>query len=126
MLKFWCFAVLMCSALFTQAQRPIDHEQIKEDLDEILRDLAHSYVYVSDKAVDTACLRSYYSSQINKLKTQGDVILFFEYLLDEFYDSHLTLNTNISSSYRLWSPLRVDWKGDKPLISQVWLSRIEP
>jgi len=52
------------------------------------------------------------------------VVLFFEYLLDEFYDSHLILNTNRASSYRLYAPIYGSFKDGKTIITEVWSSQI--
>lgn len=102
----------------------IDREAIQEDLTTILAELKQYYVYYDDKSVDYECLTTYYESRIDSLKTKSDVILFFEYLLDEFYDSHLHLNTNVKSSYRLYAPVYVCMKENKPILCNVWSSQI--
>lgn len=103
----------------------IDKQKVKEDLDEILSDISARYVYLSEKGVELNCIRNHYLSKIERLKTEEDVVLFFEYLLDEFYDSHLILNTNTSASYRLYAPVYVSLKEDRFVISAVWQTQIE-
>ena len=51
--------------------------------------------------------------------------MFFEYLLDEFYDSHITLNTARKSSFRLNSPIHSKTKNEKTIITHVWQNQIE-
>lgn len=51
--------------------------------------------------------------------------MFFEYLLDEFYDSHITLNTNRKSSFRLNSPIHSKTENGKTIITHVWQNQIE-
>lgn len=60
------------------------------------------------------------------MQTEGDVVLFFEYLLDEFYDSHLILNTNINASYRLYSPIYASLINGRVVITSVWQSQLNP
>ncbi|SMG28868.1 carboxyl-terminal processing protease [Marivirga sericea] len=109
-----------------QAQeKKIDHSKIKKDLYQILNDISQYYAYVNDKNIDLNCLLNYYEAQIPKIKTEEETVLFFEYLLDEFYDSHVMLNTNRNSSYRLNSPIYFSLKNGKPIISNIWQSQIE-
>jgi carboxyl-terminal processing protease len=103
----------------------IDHTKIKEDLNEILSDISQNYVYLPEKNVDINCIKQYYTEQVQNIKTEEETILFFEYLLDEFYDSHLILNTNTNSSFRLYSPIYLTFKNGKPIISNVWQKQIK-
>ncbi|UTW60820.1 hypothetical protein KFE98_12375 [bacterium SCSIO 12741] len=118
-------SVLLFSGLAYGQEYEIDQAKIKEDLDEILTDLSHDYIYLSDKKVDLNCIRDYYEQQIPSLKTEEQVVLFFEYLLDEFYDSHLILSTNRSSSYRLYSPVYASLQQGSPVITQVWQTQLK-
>ncbi len=59
------------------------------------------------------------------IKRKDQTILFFEYLLSEFYDSHLNLDTNSDSSFRLYSPFYATVKNGKPIISNIWNTQIE-
>lgn len=122
------FHALVCFLFFTgiQAQQNnIDHSNIQEDLEQILNDIEKYYVYFPEKNVDLKCIKSYYSNQISNLKTQDEVVLFFEYLLNEFYDSHVILNTNRNSSYRLYSPIYISLRDGKPVVSSIWVSQLE-
>ena len=116
---------IMVSTIVSGQTETIDLEKIQEDLDEILNDIASQYVFLEDKAVDLSCIREKYESQIETLRSRNDVVLFFEYLLDEFYDSHVTLNRNTNHSYRLYSPVYVSLVEDVPVITSVWKSQME-
>lgn len=116
--------ILNFSCVYSQKSE-INHGQIKEDLYQILNDISQYYVYLKDKNVDLNCLLEYYESQITNIKTEEETVLFFEYLLDEFYDSHLTLNTNRNSSFRLHSPIYATLENGQPIISNVWQTQIE-
>ena len=102
----------------------INHYKIKEDLNKVIGDLEANYVYLNEKNVDLNCIRNYYESQIKDIKTEEDIVLLFEYLLDEFYDSHLILNTNRKSSYRLSAPVYASIKNGKIMVSSVWKTQV--
>lgn len=114
--------VLNFSCLHSQE---IEQTKTIEDLTQILSDLSQNYIYLQDKHIDLNCIREYYEKQIPTIKTEEQAVLFFEYLLDEFYDSHLILNTNRNSSYRLYSPIYATPENGKPIVSNVWQSQIE-
>lgn len=103
----------------------ISQTKIKEDLNEIINDLAERYIYLPEKNVDLNCIKNYYEEQIATVKSEEKAVLFFEYLLDEFYDSHLILNTNTNSSFRLYSPVYVSIKNGKPIVTNVWQTQLE-
>jgi carboxyl-terminal processing protease len=102
----------------------INYSKVKQDLNKIIGDLEANYVYLNEKGVDINCIRNYYESQIKYIKTEEDIVLLFEYLLDEFYDSHLILNTNRRSSYRLSAPIYTSLKNGKFSVSSVWKTQI--
>jgi len=118
------FIVLFSLSCYSQ-DSPINQEKIKEDLQEILNDISQNYVYFKDKNIDFDCLREYYTNEIKNIKTEEETVLFFEYLLDEFYDDHLTLSTNRNSSYRLFAPIYATIQNGKPIIVNAWQSQIE-
>ena len=121
------FFILGLSCLaFSQEKQPqtFSKEQITEALDEMITDLQQNYIYLKDKKVDLNCIKTNYTSKIDAIKTDDDLVLFFEYLLDEFYDSHLILNTNRKSSFRLYAPIHTTSQNEKTIISSVWQTQI--
>lgn len=117
--------VLLNISCTNSQEKKIDQTKIKEDLNEIITDLSQNYVYLQEKNVDLNCIQEYYEKQIRSIKTEEQTVLFFEYLLDEFYDSHLILNTNRNSSFRLFSPIYARLENGKSIISNVWQTQIE-
>lgn len=103
----------------------IDKKGIKEDLNEILTDIKDNYIYLDEKGIDLDCIKEKYSKKIDFIKSEDEIVLFFEYLLDEFYDSHITLNTNRKSSFRLHSPIHSKTENGKTIITHVWQNQIE-
>lgn len=106
-------------------ENTIDHGKIKEDLDEIITGLSQYYTYLEEKGVDLNCIREYYEQQIPNIKSEEQTVLFFEYLMNEFYDSHLNLTTNRDSSFRLFSPIYSTVENGKPIISNIWRTQTE-
>jgi carboxyl-terminal processing protease len=117
--------LLSCFTYVNGQEKQVDRSKIKEDLEEILTDLSRNYVYLQQKKVDLDCIRTYYGNQIQNIKTEEETVLFFEYLLDEFYDSHLILNTNRKSSYRLFSPIYTTFQNGKAFITNSWQIQAE-
>lgn len=56
--------------------KPIDHTKIKEDLNQILSNLAQNYIYQQEKNVDLNCIREHYEQQISSLKTDEKLYFF--------------------------------------------------
>lgn len=121
--------ILLLTVLFSNyivAQtKSVNPQKVQEDLDEILSDISQNYIYLNEKNVSIECIKAYYSSQIKNIKTEEETVLFFEYLLDEFYDNHLTLHTNRNSSYRLFAPIYATIENEKLIISNIWQTQIE-
>lgn len=103
----------------------VDSYKINEDFGQIIQDLSNKYIYLNDKKTDFDCVKTQYAKVINTVKTNEEKVLFFEYLLDEFYDSHLILNTTTKSSYRLHSPIYVSLKKGKFYVENIWSSQMK-
>lgn len=103
----------------------INRTKIREDLIQFIQNIKNSYAYLDDKAIDMNCIEERYLAKIDTLKNQSDVILFFEFLLNEFYDSHISLSTNIRESYRLSAPIYIELINGKALIKNIWLTQID-
>ncbi|SDU12630.1 carboxyl-terminal processing protease [Polaribacter sp. Hel1_33_78] len=103
----------------------IDRTKVREDFNQIIENIKNLYVYLDDKELNMNCIEEKYVAKIDTLKNQADVILFFEYLLNEFYDSHISLSTNIRESYRLSAPIYIELKNGKAFIKNVWQTQID-
>lgn len=108
-----------------QNSNNVDTYKLNEDFGQIIQDLSDKYIYLKDKKTDFDCVKNEYAKLISEIKTNQERVLFFEYLLDEFYDSHLILNTNTKSSYRLHSPIYVSLKEGKFIIENIWSSQMK-
>ena len=118
------FFLLLGNVAFAQTNT-VDTLKVRQDFDKLMSNLETNYVYYNTKDVDLDCIKSYYSQKISSIKKSTEALLFFEYILDEFYDSHLHLNTSNKFSYRLYSPVFVSTIGDKTEILSTWKDQIE-
>lgn len=103
----------------------IDKKKVREDFSQIIQNVKSSYAYLDDKTLDMNCIEERYLAKIDLLNNQADVILFFEYLLNEFYDSHISLSTNIRESYRLSAPIYIELVNEKAFVKNVWQTQID-
>ncbi|MFT5617410.1 MAG: hypothetical protein ACI85I_000629, partial [Arenicella sp.] len=126
-MKFLIFPFFLLLSLsgFSQTYQ-VDTTKIREDLEEILTDISQNYAYLKGKNTDLDCIKSSYGNKIKDIQSEEETVLFFEYLLDEFYDSHVMLSTNRKSSFRLHSPIYSTFVGESAMISYVWQTQIEP
>lgn len=123
-MKKTLFILLLTNLTFSQTKL-VDTIKVKQDFEKLITNLEKNYVYYNTKDLDLNCIKSYYSKKISTIKNETDALLFFEYILNEFYDNHLHLNTNSKSSYRLYSPLFAETIGNKIIISSTWKDQIE-
>lgn len=114
----------LSSIIFAQSNT-IQAYKLKEDFGKIIQDLSDNYIYLKDKKTDFDCVKEKYSGVIDMVKTRKQKMLFFEYLLDEFYDSNLRLDIETELSYRLHSPVYVTLKNNKFFIKNIWFSQMD-
>jgi len=100
-------------------------ELLAKSVHSMINNIRDNYIYLADKDVDIECIRASYLSKLNTIKTRDDLVLFFEYLMDEFYDSHLILSTNIEASFRLHAPIYAKTENGKTYITDTWYSKIK-
>ena len=115
---------ILLSLVFSLTSCSQSKQKIEEDFDKIYNDLSYNYIYLKDKHVDMDCIKKTYKAKIKSLKGKDDILLYFEYLLDEFYDNHVNLNTNIRKSYRLYAPIYTLYKDGKVVVESAWISRL--
>jgi len=118
--------ILFMNINYLEAQTAsVNKAEIQKDFDYLMQNISSHYAYLEEKKVDLECIKEKYGNQIEQLNNRSDLILFYEYILNEFYDSHISLNTNLYESYRLSAPIHVEIKGEKIFVKNVWQSQIE-
>jgi carboxyl-terminal processing protease len=114
--------LIALSFISATAQESIKVEQYTADFDTMWSALRNNYAFFDKKATDWNKVRELYRPMLSNVKTRNDFVTFLEEVLDELYDNHTSLNTNLKTSPRL-VPTGLDmwaeWKGDKAIITQI-------
>jgi len=121
------FGIILCftfSASIAQ-DSPLDTLKLRQDYEKIVADLENNYVYYRKKNVDLELFKKHYKDKLKDVKTNRDALLFFEFMLFEFYDSHLLVNTHSKMSYRLYSPIYATTVNNKVIVTDYWKDQVE-
>lgn len=93
-----------------------------DDFLEFWTDVHDHYAYFDKKHTDWNKVKTVYLPQAQQANTRNELISVFEKALEELYDNHFSLNTNLQSSTRL-VPTGLDvwaeWINDKAIITEV-------
>lgn len=85
-------------------------------------DVKDNYAYFDKKHTDWNKVKTVYLPQAENAKNKNELITVFENALEELYDNHFSLNTNLKSSTRL-VPTGLDiwaeWINDKFIVTEV-------
>jgi carboxyl-terminal processing protease len=126
-MKSFIYITLLIFAPFNLQARDsvINHQGLHEDLQKLLSTVEKGYVYLDDREIDLACINQKYSKKVTTVSSLKDSVLLFENLLNEFYDSHISLSTNVTESYRLFAPIFTETRNNKTIITNVWQTNIQ-
>jgi carboxyl-terminal processing protease len=93
-----------------------------DDFLEFWTDVKDNYAYFDKKHTDWEKVKNVYLPKAEKAQNRNELITVFENALEELYDNHFSLNTNLQSSTRL-VPTGLDiwaqWINDKAIITEV-------
>jgi carboxyl-terminal processing protease len=99
-----------------------NRKKFANDFIEFWTDVKDNYAYFDKKNTDWEKVKTIYLPQAKKARNRNELITIFENTLEELYDHHFSLNTNLQSSTRL-VPTGLDmwaeWIGDKAIITEV-------
>lgn len=85
-------------------------------------DVKDNYAYFDKKHTDWNKVKTIYLPQAENAKNKNELIAIFETALEELYDNHFSLNTNLQSSTRLVPSgldIWAEWINGKPVITEV-------
>jgi carboxyl-terminal processing protease len=105
------------SCLFAQTQS--DYQQ---DFDVAINEIAANYAYFDTKATHWSDVSSLYATDLRGVKSRDEFVALLEKVVDEIYDPHAQLNTNLPRSFRLvpsGTDLWAEWQGGNAIITQV-------
>ena len=101
------------------AQAPAEFQQ---DFEFATKAIAEEYAYFDAKATRWAEVPGLYAEQLRNVKTRNDFVALLEQVVDEIYDPHAQLNTNLPNSDRLvpsGTDLWAEWREAGATITQV-------
>jgi C-terminal processing protease CtpA/Prc len=103
---------------WVSAQTPNDYQQ---DFDAAIREVGANYAYFDSKArwSDVPAL---YAADLRDVQSRDEFVALLEKVVDELFDPHAQLNTNLLNSFRLvpsGTDLWAEWQAGKATITQV-------
>ena len=104
------------------AQQSFSQAQFTSDFDYLWSTLHDHYAYFDHKETDWKKVRDLYRPMLAHVKSRSDFISLLERVLDELYDNHTSLNTNLKTSPRLVPTgldLWAEWRKGKAVITQL-------
>jgi C-terminal processing protease CtpA/Prc len=120
LLAIVCMACLFCPGV--SAQQSFSREQFTSDFDYMWAGLRDNYAYFDKKETDWNKVRELYRPRLADVKSRSDFITLLERVLDELYDNHTSLNTNLKTSPRLVPTgldLWAEWRKGRAVITQL-------
>ena len=73
----------------------------QKDFDEFWNDINDNYAYLKEQNIDWKKVKEIYQPKTEKISTNSEFIQLLESVLNELYNGHSSLNTNLNSSNRL-------------------------
>jgi len=113
--------VSLCCCSVT-AQQSVPPEQFTADFDALWAGLRDGYAYFDTKATDWNRVRELYRPHLAEVRNRNDFVTLLEKVLDELYDAHSSLNTNLNTSPRLVPTgldLWAEWIKGRAIITQL-------
>ena len=73
----------------------------EKDFNEFWNDINNNYAYFDQQQINWQKVKEIYQPQIIEITNDNDFIRFLENIINEFYNGHISLNTNLNSSNRI-------------------------
>lgn len=73
----------------------------EKDFDEFWNDINNNYAYFDQQQINWEKVKEIYQPQVKQIKNDNDFIRLLETVINEFYNGHISLNTNLKSSNRI-------------------------
>ena len=97
-------------------------KQFATDFLEFWTTVKNNYAYFDKKHTDWDRVKNVYLPMAERAKTKSEYITVLEKAIEELYDNHFSLNTNLQSSTRLvpsGSDMWAEWINEKAIITDV-------
>ncbi len=118
-------SILFIASLFctvVNSQQSFSQEQFTSDFDYMWSSLRDNYAYFDKKQTDWNRVRELFRPMLADVRSRSDFVTLLERVLDELYDNHTSLNTNLKTSPRLVPTgldLWAEWHKGRAVITQL-------
>ncbi|MBD2714125.1 hypothetical protein KBK19_03650 [Microvirga sp. STR05] len=100
--RFACWLLLVLGLPGSlRAQAPLTPAQYQQDFDYFWTTIRDNYCYFDKKQTDWPRVRELYEAQLPGISTRAQFVRLLENALNELYDNHASLSTNLPDSRRL-------------------------
>lgn len=100
----------------------IGQTKYQKDFNAFWNDINENYAYLDEQKINWKKVKAIYEPRVAKITTNDEFIRFLETVLNELYNGHSSLNTNLNSSNRLvpsGQDIYVEKTGDKFFITDI-------
>jgi len=122
-MKFKQFTyLLMFSIILTPMISFTQTNEYAEDFLEFCNEVKNNYAYFDKKNTDWEKVKTFYLPEAENARNKNELIKVFENALEELYDDHFSLNTNLKSSTRLVPSgldIWAEWIEGKAVITEI-------
>ena len=94
--KFYLLTLFLIFSNLTFGQT-----KYQKDFDEFWNDINQNYAYLNEQNIDWKKVNEIYQPQTEKISTNSEFIQLLESVLNELYNGHSSLNTNLNFSNRI-------------------------
>jgi len=108
--------------LFVTGNCTFAQTKYQKDFNEFWSDINNNYAYLDQQNIDWRKVKEIYEPQSAKISNDSEFISFLENILNELYNGHSSLNTNLQTSNRLvpsGSDLFIEKSGKKYIIKDL-------
>ncbi len=115
-------SIVCLFCISVRAQQSFSRDQFTSDFNYMWSTLRGNYAYFDKKETDWNKVRELYRPMLADVKSRSDFVTLLERVLDELYDNHTSLNTNLKTSSRLVPSgldLWAEWRQGRAVITQL-------
>ncbi len=121
---YWLLIMCFLSCQYQKVQK-LPASENQQEFNAFIESLENEFIYYDEKKAIIDCIKQEYGQHVDTLSHPYYKVLFYETILNELYDSHISLNTNTKESWRLSSPIHVEANKEGVFIKNVFSSQID-
>lgn len=111
----------------TTTKKYASPEELKlAEFDEFIENMENEYIYLDTRMDEFDCIKKTYRNEAIHLSDRNAHVLFYETIMMEFWDSHLQLNTNLKSSFRVDYTIYSEFVNGATQVKSLWQTQLRP